>query len=523
MPTSRQPGPSEEFLVRSSHVQFRTRRRRFIDIVVLVFLAALACAIFFAFRPQRVDVAISDYHWVQMLEDENGGVAGGRVVRSIVTKGDRCPTVTEEGEAISMHTRPAPVRSTFPILLCEAMLRGDSRAQIDKIDLPARPTEPNDIVVIGDTGCRMVHWEFQNCGDENKWPFEKIASSATRKILDEGKQSFILHLGDFHYREDPCTDSNSRCGGSPYGDNWATWRAEFFEPARKLLPVAPWVIMRGNHEECDRAGAGWIFFFALPNHRKTNSACDNDLPNYKVSIGTTDDKRPRILLVMDMSCEKSQFGVKERCKQYTDSLTPLDQRDSELWLALHQPLWLRKLDGKQDKPASPDLGCGGKLVSAIAGIRAKFEAQPNERLARLVLSGDTHAFQFFWPKTASTPIQIVAGNGGTALDRLYKLPQLEAAQQTEEKCTDVADKDKEKNQVEVTENEQERDSNVKSFGIEGSSLTFVQHGFTVMHRKGSTWTATEFDSNGRFIVACRFSELLSMGTADNKPPCDPNS
>jgi hypothetical protein len=84
-----------------------------------------------------------------------------------------------------------------------------------------------------------------------------------------------LHVGDFHYRKNPCIDSSAECGTSPFSDNWATWREEFFEPAKPLLLAAPWVIMRGNQEGCARAGAGWIFCFALPG--RCDSECTRSI------------------------------------------------------------------------------------------------------------------------------------------------------------------------------------------------------------------------------------------------------
>jgi hypothetical protein len=50
------------------------------------------------------------------------------------------------------------------------------------------------------------------------------------------------------------------CKGSPYGDNWDTWKADFFKPAAPLLAVAPWIATRGNHEICARAGLGFMLF-----------------------------------------------------------------------------------------------------------------------------------------------------------------------------------------------------------------------------------------------------------------------
>ena len=50
------------------------------------------------------------------------------------------------------------------------------------------------------------------------------------------------------------------CAGSPFGDNWPTWQADFFAPAQPLLRAAPWVVVRGNHEDCSREGLGWFRF-----------------------------------------------------------------------------------------------------------------------------------------------------------------------------------------------------------------------------------------------------------------------
>ena len=161
-------------------------------------------------------------------------------------------------------------------------------------------------------------------------------------------------MGDFHYRENPCIDSSTECGTSPYGDNWATWREEFFEPAKPLLLAAPWVIMRGNQEGCARAGAGWIFFFALPGRCDSGAACDSKGRMYQVNIGNTDEEpaRPRILVVMDTSDEGNTHQVEANCERYRKQLDKLkaeepDRSTREVWLAMHQPLWGRNMNGEQ--------------------------------------------------------------------------------------------------------------------------------------------------------------------------------
>jgi hypothetical protein len=203
---------------------------------------------------------------------------------------------------------------------------------------------------------------------------------------------------------------------------------------------------------------------------------------------------------MDTSDVDNHRKIDTRCQQYRDALDPLDQPDQEFWLALHQPLWLRNMDGWQDD-GSKFAGVPCKETgSAITAIREKFEAR-KDRLARVTIGGDTHAFQFFWPKTASTPIQIVAGNGGTQLDDFYKI--LPPGEKRPGKR-----KDNDKDKIDRL------DPDVRSFGIEGSSRTLIQHGFTVMRRNGLIWTATQFDSGGSDVLACRFSEALSPGLSD---------
>jgi hypothetical protein len=474
-------------------------------------------------KPPEIAVKAPEasYVWVQLMPDGESGTPGGRLVRAIGPEGGSCPAIAQGGNALPMHQRVPAVRSAFPVLLCELVLIENSEARIGAVVLPARAEEPNDIVVFGDTGCRMVYWQIQPCRDPADWPLAKVAESASRKVV-AGK-SFVLHVGDFHYRENPCIDSSTECGTSPYGDNWATWREEFFEPAKPLLVAAPWVILRGNHEDCTRAGAGWIFFFALPGQYDSAAACDRKGRMYQVNIGNTDEEptRPRILVVMDTSDERNTYKFTANCKRYRKQLGKLkaeepDRSTQEVWLAMHQPLWGRNMDGEQQ--ASPNglekldkskdhedmkaIDCdNGKAKSALPVIREKFEMAKDKRIARLVFAGDNHAFQFFWPTEGASPIQIIAGNGGTKLDTLYPLLEPPGTEAPADK------RDPDTTPPEVRK--------VTSWGRTGSNLTLMQHGFTVMQRKGTLWTATLFNRDGKRAAACQFSEALSATSSDS--------
>ncbi len=73
------------------------------------------------------------------------------------------------------------------------------------------------------------------------------------------------------------------CGGTPAGDNWEAWNADFFAPAAKLLAGAPWVFTRGNHESCDRSWRGWFYYL---DPRPWDGTCQEYSPPYTVKIGT---------------------------------------------------------------------------------------------------------------------------------------------------------------------------------------------------------------------------------------------
>lgn len=517
--TSRSPQPRsaapEEF-VAAGHMRW-WRRRRLLSAVILV--AVLSVPLIFAwlwwgpvgfrFRPatQAAEPKIL-YAWVQMLPDTKDGKSRGLLARAIFADGSRCPSVQEGGRTLPMRQITPPVRSAFPVVLCEAELDGDTPAQIGDRKLPVRPAEPNDIVVIGDTGCRITYYsQEQSCGDSESWPFIKNARRAAAGITP---QSFVLHLGDLHYRENACADTNPYCGGSPYGDNWQTWEADFFAPADRLLRAAPWIVMRGNHENCQRAGTGWLFFFALPGQRTNGDACEDSIRMAKYSIGETggDKSRPRLLAVMDTSNEGSSFGKKaEREQTYLNSLDELGAAESEIWLAVHQPLWLRAMSGLTDGNKKPGEDEGKKpgdevcdklrKYDVLPGIRQRFEATTDKRLARLVLSGDTHVFQFFRPTDLAMPIQIVAGNGGTQLDKLHPRATPGAP------CPDV-DENREIKGDGIRETKLEE--GVKSSSVTGTAQTFVRFGYTVLHRAGPVWSARQFDSNGEQFSECDFSE-----------------
>jgi Calcineurin-like phosphoesterase len=506
MPDSQSPscGKSEEFLVRSAVARCAYWTRVWIVIAVLAVVLIGLTAWWRAGRHEGTAI-VAKYVWIQMLPDAHGQ-PGGRLVRAIVTQGGGCPTIVEDRKPVQMSIRSAPARAAFPVVLCQAELAAASDAWIGTRPLPARPSDPHDVIVIGDTGCRMVYYEPpQGCTSGLDWPFAAVASSAASVAAKSS--SIIMHVGDFHYRENPCAEDSPACGGSPYGDNWATWEAEFFKPAAPLLLAAPWVILRGNHENCARAGAGWQYFFALPTQadQEDKAACRNDLSSYRLSLGMTQDRRPRVLIVLETADERNSHGLAARCRTYEKWMDEITWSDAEFWLALHQPLWLRNArnstkDKQWDGPVPLD-PCD-QAKSALDGIRARFDKLADQRTARLVLSGDTHLFEFFRPEKSTRPIQLVAGDGGTKLDRLEPPDTAATSGASQDQTTSEMNKP------------------VKSYGVDGVSSAIVQFGFVRMHLDRSIWTVDLIGLAGKTLVLCGFSESpASDPPADHDPSC----
>jgi len=120
---------------------------------------------------------------------------------------------------------------------------------------------------MGDTGCRMGPSHgglYQSCYNPSLWPFARVSES----VMHSGPD-LIVHTGDYIYREGPCLEGIAGCEDSPYYDsnrtspsyraeNFDVWHADWFEPARFVNKAAPLVFIRGNHEECRRAGIGYF-------------------------------------------------------------------------------------------------------------------------------------------------------------------------------------------------------------------------------------------------------------------------
>ena len=258
--------------------------------------------------------------------------------------------------------------------------------------LPMPSHDPQRIVVLGDTGCRIKGKELQACNDPEKWPFATIAAEAAKL-----KPDLVIHVGDYLYRENACPVEFPGCKDSPWGDNWKTWDADFFTPAKPLLAAAPWVFVRGNHEDCERAGLGWLRLLG-PLAFDPAAPCSAHLAPYSIPLAAMN------LVVMDDVTALEKDVVTDMVPVFRSEIRALDQQPSPSWLLLHRPIWAA-ISGPLGVPIG---GSQTMIAAATNGIPSP---------VKLMLAGHIHTFEAInYGPSPQVPPQVVAGFGGDNLD-----------------------------------------------------------------------------------------------------------
>ena len=314
-------------------------------------------------------------------------------VARVITTDATCPSILLDGQARPMAIRAAPSGPDFPVLVCEAPIpQGTQRAAIGGQLLPLRPrATPQRVVAIGDTGCRLkIGHPFQACNDPAAWPFAAISQAAA-----DWRPDVVINTGDYLYRELACPAGNAGCAGSPFGDNWAAWYTDFFQPALPLLGAAPWVMARGDHEACGR-GAGGFFRFLDP--RPMPLTCPKSTDPYAVTLGELR------LAIVDTS--DAANTSQSRIEKYTREFGVVEKLAAdETWLVMHMPLFALR-------PANPG---PSQHVEEITPSLQKASGNRTPAGVTQVLSGHIHLFQALGFADRRSP-QLVVGTGGTLLD-----------------------------------------------------------------------------------------------------------
>jgi hypothetical protein len=387
--------------------------------------------------------------WVELGPD------GASSVRAITE--DACPTVTFDGRNVPMSVRSEPGRTfgsvkpaQFPVRGCEAMVPPDAIAAVlDGKPLPLPRGNPQRILVFGDTGCRLKTGDpTQSCNDLNAWPFPKIAAVAATARPD-----LVIHVGDYHYREDACPAGFAGCAGSPWGYGWDAWNADFFEPAAPLFAAAPWVMVRGNHEDCSRAGEGWFRFLdRLP----MEATCRDLTGSFVARLGDFGVVVVDGAIADDPRGDPSNLAATLR----TQFIEIIAKVPSEAWLATHRPL--NAMLGTES--GTPRNFVSNKVLQLALGPDMPAGV-------RMIVAGHIHFFQAV-DFGGMRPPQLVVGTGGDNLQTMPTLSMIGA---------DI-------NGAKVSD-----------------SVTYSGFGYMVWDRSGNAWSGTLFDVNGRPINHCRLA------------------
>lgn len=313
---------------------------------------------------------------------------GKRLSFRAITTG-KCPNIVIDGTNIPMEIRAKP-KDGFPETVCEIVLPDTIKeASIGSTRLPTLFTnERGNVAVIGDTGCRVSHDVIQDC--KNDWPWAAIAN----EVVAESPK-LIIHTGDYIYREAECPDYALTCQGAPFGDNFDTWKAEFFADSNKLRQTAPFIFIRGNHEACKRAGIGFMRYFA--SERPTDS-CPKTMPAENLEVAGVK------YLLIDTSWLKFGGVTGDAYQEVADYIATVagtfDKNISDVLLS-HKPMVSSLTDFK-----------GRKILSLNPNLyRAVTESSLKN--VPLVISGHVHNFQHLNSETF--PRQIIVGNSGTSL------------------------------------------------------------------------------------------------------------
>ena len=372
----------------------------------------------------------------------------------LVTAADACPVLHTDKGDVAMTARAAAT-ADFPQVCAAAIPAGAVRGDIAGETLPLPVAKPERILVLGDTGCRIKGGALQACNDPDKWPFPRLSDAAAAL-----KPDLVIHVGDYLYRESPCPPGNQGCAGWPWGDNWATWQADFYTPAAALLKAAPIVLVRGNHEDCLRTGPGWLRLQG-PSAFDPAAPCIPHLPVYTVDLGAL-----RLAVMDDATAQDTELN-RDDSPLYAAELTGLAAIPAPVWFVHHRPIWAA-ITGPLGIPIGGNLA----LIDAVR-VATQSGSPPIASNVELMLSGHIHSFEAI-NYDGKVPPQIVAGNGG---DNLHATPEnLRGAQFQGHSGVTVAD-----------------------------GLSVDGFGFLLMTRAEGGWTIDLYDPAGKATGQCRFA------------------
>ncbi len=335
------------------------------------------------------------------------------VLARAITQSTTCPSASVGGTPLTLNQRSAP-NATFPVLVCEAAIpagTGATTATIDGVALKLPVAQPRRIVVVGDTGCRLKGTAIQACNDPTQFPLARLSN-----FVASFRPDLIVHVGDYYYRESACpaasagNGTTTGCGGSPFGDQWTSWNADWFTPAQAIMNTAPLALLRGNHESCARGNKGWFTLMDPSAYTAAEFTCTAGMPQdfttpYLVPAGQVS------FLMFDSSFANDS------------AVTPADVTMYQAQLSAVQPTLPANTIFVTHKPPFGLINTSGSGTSTVVNggdydEQALFASGVPQPI-KLILSGHIHNFQAVKVTNPAYAPQMVVGNSGTLLDPAY--------------------------------------------------------------------------------------------------------
>ena len=403
--------------------------------------------------------------WVEVV-----GPSRDASIRVIVSADSDCPTLTADGQPLKMRVRAEPGQmftegdlpppAHFPVRVCEVNApEGKAKVLLEGNEMPLPRADIQRIIVFGDTGCRIKKKKKpQDCDDSDKWPYAKVSTHAAQAHPD-----LVIHLGDYLYRE---SCRLTACENARTGYDWEVWNTDFFTPSAPLFAAAPWVMIRGNDENCSRAADGWFRFL---DHAPPDRACPEVSPSFVVDLGSLG------FVVMDSAAVSGSDNADSADDDDDDDEAGSGQSDNLIekirreyaaiaqsipapaWLLTHSPFNAIR----RDKTTGENKVDNTILQEAVGEVLSPDIA--------MIVSGHIHIFEAltFGQTNPQRRPQLVVGTGG---DKLAKKPE-------------------------------------KPIVVDGvtvdDALILKSFGYMVLDRDGANWKGELFDEGGSPIAHCR--------------------
>ncbi len=296
------------------------------------------------------------YAWLQLSTTE------GEYSARAITEHDSCPTAIIDGNAQDMKLRDKDEKFHFKV--CELSIKDTAKSLIiaDK-ELKIKPRKSIERMhLIGNTN-----------NDQNGFYSPQFPNVANKITTDNPE--LIVHLGDMVE------------GASDYNQ----WVKQFFEPAKELMSMAPFVFVRGEKDKCiaDR-------FFGTTDNK---SECESVLPIYSFKV------RKGKFFVLDSTDKEPENRMRLENDFAFKSIRNGAQPNN--FILTHMTAW-----------GCMPISLGNQCEDDGYYFREKFLNKFNpDSLNKFQAIISAHIPLFAMNSYAKHPMQIIVGNGGQSILR----------------------------------------------------------------------------------------------------------